>query len=550
MASILDIFRSKKDTQPAEEIRSETIGGPYVMDWNSAFGYGRYVDRLSIVYGCINLRASTIASLPIQLNRKLPKGHEPARDHPYYDLITKRPNGFQTTYNFWHWCITQLDMFGNAYIQKIRNNAGVVIELYPLNPYSVDVYVRDDGMPYYKMNMTQPDGTSLYKEFTYDQLIHIKGYSREGYYGMSLIDAFRTLYDGYSELETSGTAIAKQAAKPAGVVYYPGNMKEDELQKLKSGWKQGFTGNNSGKTAFLPNTLKVEVPNVGITAQQAEYIQQKQFSAQRIAADIFRVPLHMLGLQSSPTYASVEQQAIEFVQYTLTPIITNIEQQLQKQLLEDEEDVYVNFNVSGLLRGDIKTRIEYYRFALEHGVMTANQVNEAEDSGLYIEPTSGGDDYVRPLNFAKITSTPAATPPPAPVVESRADAPAPPKDRIEGSEKNEPESASGKSGDIEMTDAIEAALENKVEEHNAEMTKENKPNWSKVRLGSLKAVYRRGAGAYSTSHRPGVSRGAWAMARVNAFLRLARTGSPENEAYVGDNDLLNADHPKYAKPTE
>ena len=93
MASILDIFRTKKVEQPVEEIRSETIGGPYVMDWNSAFGYGRNVDRLSIVYGCINLRASTIASLPIQLNRKLPKGHEPARDHPYYDLVTKRPNG-------------------------------------------------------------------------------------------------------------------------------------------------------------------------------------------------------------------------------------------------------------------------------------------------------------------------------------------------------------------------------------------------------------------------------------------------------------------------
>ena len=60
----------------------------------------------------------------------------------------------------------------------------------------------------------------------------------------------------------------------------------------------------------------------------------------------------------------------------------------------------------------------------------------------------------------------------------------------------------------------------------------------------LAAVYRRGAGAYSVSHRPGVSRGAWAMARVNAFLYLLRRGRPEDAKYKGDNDLLPKAHPR------
>lgn len=555
--ALLDLFKFNKKAleDNSNEQRSDTIAGPVVTSWDSAYGYGRNVDKLSVVYGCVNLLSSTIASLPIQLNRKLDKGHEPAIDHPYYNLITKAPNPFQTNYGFYHWAVSQLLMFGNCYIQKIRNNAGIVIELFPLNPNSVDVYVRDDGMPYYKMNIVAPDGTAYYREFSYDQVIHLKGYTRNGIYGLSVIDTFRRLFDGYNELEEAGTSIAKNAAKPSGVVYYPNNIKEEELEKMKSGWKNGFSQSNSGKTAFLPNNIKVEAANIGMTAQDAEYIAQKQFSAQRIAADIFRVPLHMLGLQNTPTYASVEMQAIEFVQYTLNPIITNIEQQIQKQLLDDSDEVYINFNVRGLLRGDVRTRIEYYRFALEHGVMTANQVNEEEDTGIYISPDKGGDDYVRPLNFAKvnnvITPTPTPTPTPeAPIAESRADAPAPAKDQIEGSDENKPESASDKSGDIEMTDAVITALENKVKDHNAEIKDSKLQNWSKVRIGSLKAVYRRGAGAYSTSHRPGVSRAAWAMARVNAFLYLAKNGKPENEAYVGDNDLLNADHPKYSKETK
>ena len=63
----------------------------------------------------------------------------------------------------------------------------------------------------------------------------------------------------------------------------------------------------------------------------------------------------------------------------------------------------------------------------------------------------------------------------------------------------------------------------------------------------LKAVYRRGAGAYSTSHAPKMSRHGWAMARVNAFLSLLRTGKPSNPNYTQDNDLLPKGHPKKSK---
>jgi len=129
----------------------------------------------------------------------------------------------------------------------------------------------------------------------------------------------------------------------------------------------------------------------------------------------------------------------------------------------------------------------------------------------------------------------------------RADAPAPAKDQITGSDENKPGSAAGKGGDIELDEATNTALSNKAEEHNQDMADRDRPVWTRVRLGALKAVYRRGSGAYSTSHRPGISRAQWSMARVNAFLFLARTGRPENPAYVGDNDLLHPDHPRYSE---
>lgn len=127
------------------------------------------------------------------------------------------------------------------------------------------------------------------------------------------------------------------------------------------------------------------------------------------------------------------------------------------------------------------------------------------------------------------------------VVVSAASRRAPKKDRIYGSKKNKPGSADG-TKKIVFSAKVEDALKNKVKEHN-----EKASEGRKATLAMLKAVYRRGSGAFSSSHRPGKTRDQWAMARVNAFLRLLRSGRPANPNYKQDNDLLPAKHPRSSK---
>jgi uncharacterized protein len=129
-------------------------------------------------------------------------------------------------------------------------------------------------------------------------------------------------------------------------------------------------------------------------------------------------------------------------------------------------------------------------------------------------------------------------------------APAPKKDQIKGSDENPEGSAKGSGGGIKFDEAATTALKNKVKEHNDEMAKDNRPDWTRASLGQVKAVYRRGAGAFSVSHRPGMTRGQWAIARVNAYLYLLRNGKPERSGYVQDNDLLPAGHPKSSRSLE
>mgnify|MGYP003136996347 CR=1 FL=1 len=119
--------------------------------------------------------------------------------------------------------------------------------------------------------------------------------------------------------------------------------------------------------------------------------------------------------------------------------------------------------------------------------------------------------------------------------------PAPKKDQKKGSKKNKPDSAKDSRSKITFSKEVTAQLSAKVKEHNA------KGKGSKATLGMLKAVYRRGAGAFSTSHAPKMSRHGWAIARVNAFLKLLRSGRPSNPNYTTDNDLLPKGHPRAGK---
>ncbi len=134
--------------------------------------------------------------------------------------------------------------------------------------------------------------------------------------------------------------------------------------------------------------------------------------------------------------------------------------------------------------------------------------------------------------------------------KSSAQSPAQEDEKKKGSKTNEPGSAGTKpdakekaekalerkdekeliKAEITFNDKITESLKKKVEEHNSKHSK-------KVSLSQLKKVYRRGLGAFSSSHRPGKSRQQWAMARVNTFLKMMRGEKVKDSYKAADGDI-------------
>lgn len=137
--------------------------------------------------------------------------------------------------------------------------------------------------------------------------------------------------------------------------------------------------------------------------------------------------------------------------------------------------------------------------------------------------------------------------------KSSAQTPAKPDERKKGSSVNQPGSAGTtpdakerakevlkrkdekqlvSKAEITFSQKVINTLKEKVKNHNAKHSK-------KVTLGQLKKVYRRGSGAFSSSHRPGQSRAAWSMARVNTFLRMQSGGKVKDSYRRADQDIAN-----------
>jgi len=133
--------------------------------------------------------------------------------------------------------------------------------------------------------------------------------------------------------------------------------------------------------------------------------------------------------------------------------------------------------------------------------------------------------------------------------KSAAQTPAPKKERITGSKKNKPKSASssGSSTSIKFSENTTSLIREVLSKYN-----KNNPS-KKISLPTAKKVVRRGMGAYSTSHRPTItggrpnSRTAWGLARLHAFMRKKTKSKTANgtvrsreikKSYVQDNDLL------------
>lgn len=351
--------------------------------------------QMTAVYSCVRILAEAIAGLPLHVYRyKDGGGKEKAVDHGLYRLLHDEPNPEMTSFVFRETLMTHLLLWGNAFAQVVRNGLGEVIGLYPLQPNRMSVG-RDleTRQLYYEYQTSWDEPAGEYKtiRLTSNDVLHVPGLGFDGLVGYSPIAMARNAIGLAQATEDYGASFFANGAAPGGVLEHPGTIKDPS--RVRESWQATFGGaQNGNKVAVLEEGMKYTP--ISVSPEQAQFLETRKFQINEIAR-IFRIPPHMIGDLEKSSFSNIEQQSLEFVKYTLDPWVIRWEQAISRTLLTPREktELFVKFNVEGLLRGDYQSRMEGYAVARQNGWMSANDIRELENLD-HISPEAGGDLYL------------------------------------------------------------------------------------------------------------------------------------------------------------
>ena len=362
--------------------------------------------QTAAVYACVRILAETIASLPLHTYTYTDNGKEKALQHPLYQLLHSEPNPEMTSFVFRETLMSHLLLWGNAYAQIIRNSRGQVLALYPLLPSRIDVSRASNGELVYTYHRDSDEGPTCWVKLRKDDVLHIPGLGFDGLIGYSPIAMARNAIGMALATEEYGAAFFANGANPGGVLEHPGIIKD--IQRVKDSWNSVYQGtSNAHRVAILEEGMKFSP--IGIPPEQAQFLETRKYQTEEICR-IFRVPPHLVASLDRATFSNIEHQSISFIDNTIIPWVTRIEQSLQKSLLSESEKtkLLIKFNLNGRLRGDAASRAAFYQIMRQNGIMSANDIRQLEEMNL-ISEEQGGSKYLVNGNFVDMANAGAWT---------------------------------------------------------------------------------------------------------------------------------------------
>ena len=348
------------------------------------------------VYSCVQVLAQSIGMLPLCVYAIDDAGiRRRARHHRLWALLQEQPNSFQTAVEFFEMMSAHLCLRGNAYALINRNAKGQILELIPLHPDQVSVQMQADYRLRYGCTLEGGQRMAL----ATGDVFHVRGLTLNGWLGISPIAYAREAIGLAMATERFGAMLFRNGAKMGGVLEHPGKISKEAADRLRSSFDEAHSGENAHRTAILEEGLKWS--KVSMTADDSQFLETRKYQRSEIAA-IFRVPPHMIGDLERATFSNIEQQSLEFVNFTLMPWLHRIEKAIRRDLLTPAERtrMMARFNVANLLRGDAAARAAYYQSGIQQGWMTRNEARHAEsDLGVMLNPLEGLDEPLLPLNM-------------------------------------------------------------------------------------------------------------------------------------------------------
>lgn len=361
---------------------------------------------LSTYYACLRAIAEDCAKLPFQVLERLERGRRQAREHTLWPILHDQANDEMAAFTMrevlTHWALA----WGNGYGLIVRDRSmtrrdGEIVGIFPIHPRRVRVF-RDQQTEGLLYEITSGDfireAENASMTVPSSDMLHLRGPSPDGIMGYSVVQVAAESMGLSLAAQKYGASFFGNSGRPSGVLMHPQKLSKDAKDALKDSWNQLYGGPaNANRTAVLEEGMSW-VPT-SLPPEQAQFLATRNFQVREVCR-WFRMPPHKIADLADAKFNNVEAENTSYVVDTLTPWLTRWEQEVQMKLLPGETSFYVRHNVNSLLRGDVKARTEYYRFMVNHGILSPNEVRELEE----FNPYDAGDEYFMQVNMATVES--------------------------------------------------------------------------------------------------------------------------------------------------
>ena len=345
-----------------------------VIDGNTAL-------QINAVFSAVSLISDTIATLPVDVYIRRDGARYPFRPRPTW---VTQPDVDTTKEAFYGSVIVSLLLDGNAFIRIYSNAQGEIVNLSVLNPLDVEIKRTGLGRTGFIVRGEK-------KMLTSDEVIFIPDLVRPGHIrGVSRTEALKENLGLAKALENYAARFFGNGTQTSGVIEVPAGVPITAEQA--KGLQEAFDSRHKGwskahKTAVLSGGAVYKPTNV--PNDQAQFLDSRRMAVEDVAR-AFNVPPHLLGLPGTTSYASVEQNNLAWVTHCLRPIVQKIEGALSPLMARYQggESAFIRFNLDGLLRADINSRMSAFSVGLQSGFLTINDVRRLEDLPPINDPSA------------------------------------------------------------------------------------------------------------------------------------------------------------------
>jgi len=389
---VLDLFR-RSETRGSIENPSVPISS---SDFLRVMGWGDFVSSAGVtvnintalgvpaVWAAVNFLAGTIAGLPLKMYVQTAEGYDEVNASSGNQLpliLGEAVNPAMSSFEWRKYTFDQVFTGGRGITYIERNNSGEVVNLYPLDPTLLTVRMFE-GRKFYDVRI----GSQLTKTYPATDIIDIPFMLEHDF--VDHRGPIATNRDAIG-MAIAASAYGSKAFQAGGVppVVMTGPFQSGAAASRASedvASTMAKLARDGRPVMALP--LGHELKSIGFNPEQMQLLELQRFSIEQIAR-IYNLPPIFLQDLTHGTFSNTEQQDLHFVKHTVKRWIEQTEAELNLKLFGRGSAYFVEFNLDGLMRGDLATRMQAHATAIQNGIRTPNEVRKIEN----LPPLPGGD---------------------------------------------------------------------------------------------------------------------------------------------------------------